>query len=217
MKADDIKNALAKAKGQGKKRNFSQRIDLIVNFKELDLKKPENQLDFFTALPNNAGKEKKIAGFVDQELLEEAKGNLEFYITADNFKQYASDKKKAKNVAGSYDYFVAQANIMRDVAGSFGRILGSRGKMPNPKAGMVIPPKGALGPIVSRLKKTVHVKVKSAPTFSAAVGSEKQTDDEITMNILSLYDQIVQHLPNEETNVKSVFIKTTMGAPVRLV
>lgn len=217
MKAEDIKKALSKAKEQGKKRNFEQRIDLIVNFKELDLKKPENQLDFFTALPKNPGKEKKVAGFVDQELLEEAKGNLEFYITSDSFSEYAQDKKKAKKVANSYDYFVAQSNIMRDVAGAFGRILGSRGKMPNPKAGMVVAPRGSLGPIVSSLKRTVHVKVKSTPTFQAAVGSEKQSDDDIINNIISLYDQIVSHLPNEETNVKSVYIKTTMGVPVRLV
>jgi len=39
--------ALNKAKQDSKKRNFKQKVDLIVNLKDLDLKKPEQQVEFF--------------------------------------------------------------------------------------------------------------------------------------------------------------------------
>ncbi|MFT4309002.1 MAG: 50S ribosomal protein L1 [Candidatus Woesearchaeota archaeon] len=216
MEYDKVLEAIKKAKESSNKRNFEQRIDLTFNFKELDLKKPDHQLDFFMTLPNIPGKPKRVSGFVDTELIEEAKNNLEFYITPDKFAQY-KDKKAAKKLANSYDYFIAQATLMKDIAASFGRILGSRGKMPNPKAGMVVPPRTQLAPLIDRLKKTVHVKVKTSPVFHSAVGSEKQADDEIATNIMYAYEQIVSHLPQESKNIKSVYIKTTMGFPIKVI
>jgi large subunit ribosomal protein L1 len=84
-------------------------------------------VDFFLTLPNVPGKPKKVSGFVDTELIDEAKQNLEFYLTPDKFRDY-KDKKAAKKLANDYDYFIAQATLMKDIAASFGRILGSRGK-----------------------------------------------------------------------------------------
>lgn len=217
MDTETISKALAQAKESSKERKFAQRIDLIINFKELDLKKPDNHVDFFLTLPNNPGKPKRIAGFVDAELIDEAKANLAFYVTPDKFPEYANDKKKAKELANTYDYFIAQANIMKDVAGSFGRILGSRGKMPNPKGGMVVAPKTSLKPLAERLTRTVHIKVKTTPTYQAGVGLETQSTEEIAANIAALYEQIINHLPSEAGNVRSVFVKTTMGAPVRVI
>ncbi len=216
MNKEKIVNVLKKLKEQ-KKRNFEQQIDFIINFKELDLKKPENQLNFFVTLPFSPGKEKKIAGFVDVDLVEDAKKYLDFYLTPEQFQEYAKDKKKIKKLAEEYDFFVAQGNLMKDIAANFGRVLGSRGKMPDPKGGMIVPPKGGnLKDIVSRLKKTVRVRVRTTPTFQTRIGSEKQDENEVAENVKHLFDQIVSHLPSEEKNVKSVFLKTTMGSPERL-
>jgi large subunit ribosomal protein L1 len=215
MKYENVLEAIKKVKESSEKRNFEQRIDLTFNFKELDLKKPEHQMDFFLTLPNVPGKPKRVSGFVDTELIDEAKHNLEFYLTPDKFGQY-KDKKAAKKLANSYDYFIAQATLMKDIAAAFGRILGSRGKMPNPKAGMVVPPRTQLAPLVAKLKNTIQVKVKTSPVFHAPIGSEKQADEEIARNIMFAFEQIVSHLPQEDRNIKSVYIKTTMGAPVKV-
>ncbi|MBI4439447.1 50S ribosomal protein L1, partial [Candidatus Woesearchaeota archaeon] len=36
---------------RNRKRNFSQTVELVVSLKDLDLKKPEQQVDLFIALP----------------------------------------------------------------------------------------------------------------------------------------------------------------------
>ncbi len=208
MNKEKVLEAIKKLKEQ-KKRNFEQQIDFIINFQELDLKKPENQLNFFVTLPFKPGKEKKIAGFVDVDIVEDAKKYLDFFLTSDQFQEYAKDKKKIKKLAEEYDFFVAQGNLMKDIAANFGRVLGSRGKMPDPKG-------GNLKDIVSRLRKTVRVRVRNTPNFQTRIGSEKQDEIEVFENVKHLYDQIVSNLPFEGKNIKSIFLKTTMGSPERL-
>jgi len=39
MEIDDIKKAIKEIKAKGPKRNFNQSIDLVINFKNLDVKK----------------------------------------------------------------------------------------------------------------------------------------------------------------------------------
>ena len=80
-------------KMRNKKRNFSQAVDLVVSFKDLDLKKPEHQVDFFITLQNSPGKKAKIAALVAQELAAEAKNVCDEVVLQDDFPKYAKDKK----------------------------------------------------------------------------------------------------------------------------
>lgn len=215
MNQKDIVELLKKAKENSKPRKFTQRYDLIVSLKSLDLKKPEQQVDFYANVHFSTGKQIKICGLVGPELVEESKKNLDNTILADDFDKIAKNKKEIRKIAESYDYFVAQANIMAKVASSFGRIFGPRDKMPNPKVGCVVPPKTNLLPLYERLQKTVRVKAKTSLMVQVCVGNEKMKDEEVVDNIKTVYDQIIHHLPNEINNVKSIYLKTTMGKPVK--
>jgi len=215
MDSNKILEALKQAKTQHKKRNFNQTVDLIINLKDLDMKKPDQHVDFYAHLHHNTGKKLKIAGFVGPELKEDAKKNLDFAITVDEFNNY-SDKKKAKKLAYEYDYFIAQANIMAKVAGTFGKILGTRGKMPNPKAGCVVPPKTNLGQLYESLQKTVRVKAKILPVIQCVVGKEDTDEKNVVDNIMTIYKQLADSLPNHENNISKVMIKLTMGKIVEI-
>ena len=136
MDQKSVLEALKKVRAESKKRNFNQSIDLIINLKDLDLKKPDQQVDFYAHVNKTTGKTKRICAFVGPEMKDDAKKVVETVITPDEFAKF-SPKKQAKKLANDHDYFIAQANIMANVATSFGKILGSRGKMPNPKAGTV--------------------------------------------------------------------------------
>ena len=81
------------------------------------------------------------------------KKSLDAAFETHDFDQFKDNASKIKKLAGEYDFFVAQANIMPQVATVFGKVLGPRGKMPNPKAGCVVPPKSQLGPLKERLGK----------------------------------------------------------------
>ncbi len=199
-----------------KKRNFSQSFELVVNLKDLDLKKNENQVDFFAQLPNGSGRPVKICAFVDQMMAADAKANFNDIVLQDDFQKYGKEKKLAKRLARKYDFFVAQANIMAPVATFFGRALGPKGKMPNPKAGCIVPPKANLKALNDNLQKTIRVSAKTAPVIMCIVGTEKMDSEKVADNVNSIYEQIIHHLPNEESNVKSAFLKLTMSPPIKI-
>ncbi|RMF05048.1 50S ribosomal protein L1 [Candidatus Woesearchaeota archaeon] len=218
MNRKHILEVIKQAKAESKPRNFKQTYDLIINLKNLDLKNPAQQLDFFVTLPHPKGKLQKVCALVGPELADEARKYCTTTIIQDEFDAYQKDKKKIKKLAEEHDWFIAQANIMAKVAQVFGSVLGPRGKMPNPKAGCVVPPKASLGPLVEKLQKTVHVKAKdkNSPVVHLSVGREDMPDEEVAENIATLYDQVLHHLPGEHNNIKSVFLKLTMGKPVKM-
>lgn len=215
MEKEQIQAAIAKAGDISEKRNFTQSYDLIINLKGLDLKKPEHQVDIFVALPHLRGKKIKVCALVGAELAEQAKSVCEFAVLSDDFDKYR-DKKDIRKLANSYDFFIAQANIMPKVATIFGRVFGPRGKMPNPKAGCVVPPNANLKQLYEKLQKTVRVSAKSAPLVQCAVGTEAMSAGEIVDNSLAIYNALIHALPNEKHNVKDAYLKLTMGTPVKI-
>src|SRR3989338_5004403 len=143
MEKEELQSALQKARDISDKRNFKQSFDLVINLKGLDMKKQEHNVDAFITLPHARGKKTKVCALVGAELFEQAKSVCDFAILSDTFEKY-KEKKEIKKLANSYDFFIAQANIMPKVATTFGRIFGPRGKMPNPKSGGVVPPNANL-------------------------------------------------------------------------
>jgi len=216
MNKNKFLEALKKAKEGSKKRNFKQKVDLIVNLKDLDLKKPEQQVEFFLKLHYDKGRESKICALVGSELATKAKSACDNIVLADDFGKYAGNKKLAKQLCKDYDFFIAQANIMAKVAASFGRILGPRGKMPNPKAGCVVTDKTDFNALCTNLKKTVKVSAKTSFIVQLMVGNEEMKDEEIADNAYNVYEQLSHHLPNEKHNIRSVFLKLTMGKPIKV-
>tara|TARA_Y100000310_G_scaffold269548_1_gene282825 strand:- start:2595 stop:3386 length:792 start_codon:yes stop_codon:yes gene_type:complete len=215
----DIKNLLktiTELKKTSPTRKFPQTYDLIINLKDLDLKKPDHQLDFFANLHYSKGKPIKVAALVGAELIKQAKEVCDSAYLSDEFGEVAKDKKVLKKIASEHDFFIAQATVMPKIATSFGRVLGPKGKMPNPKAGCVVPPNANLKPLYERLQKTVRVNAKTVLMIQAGIGTEDMKDEEIADNIKTLYDQIVHHLPAEKNNIRRVLLKLTMGKPIKI-
>jgi large subunit ribosomal protein L1 len=197
------------------KKQFVQSVDIIINLKDLDLKKPEHQVDVYFQLPHGLGKQRKVCGLVGGELIEHATQVLDKAIVSNDFERLS--KKEIKQLAQNYDFFVAQANIMPKVAATFGRILGPRNKMPNPKAGCVVAPKANLVPLKDSLIKTVRLKAKTIMSLQAPIGTQAMTADQLLANAFALYTAVVHALPKEENNVATVYVKLTMSDAVKVI
>ena len=198
------------------KKKFVQMVDLVVNLQDLDFKKPEHQIDFYITLPHAVGKKKNIAALVDVDLFDEAKAVCDSVIPLYQFEEFSKDKKKIKKLAKSNDFFIAQSTIMTKIAATFGRVLGPKNKMPNPKAGCVVLPKTNLKPLYDKLQKTVRILARTRPLVQVAIGREDMSDDQLADNLFLVYDQLVHHLPKERNNVKNIFIKTTMSKALKV-
>ena len=215
MNKKEIVDVIKKVKDISKKRNFIQTYDLIINLKDIDLKNPENHIDIFVTLPYSKGKKSKVCALVGPELAEQAKQVCDNVVLEKEFDGLT--KKDIKKLAEEYDYFIAQANLMPKIASIFGKVLGPRKKMPNPKAGCIVPPKANLKPLYEKLLKMVRIMIKEHLFVQIPVGKEDMDDEQVAENIMVIYDNLAHSVPDEKRNIKSMYLKLTMGKPVKLV
>jgi len=206
-----VTKAVEEAKKNSKKRNFAQGIDLTINLKELDMTKPENRIDDELFLPNGTGKEIKVGVIADGELAMQAKSVADIIIGKAKLEEMAKKKKDAKKIANDIDFFVAQIDLMPLVGKTLGPVLGPRGKMPKP-----IPPNAPVLAIIEKLKKTIKIKTKDQPVIKVLVGSEEMDSIKLTENIDAILTFLDRKLEKGQNNIKSIYIKTTMGQSVKL-
>ncbi len=213
MEKPQALESINKAKSESQSRNFTQSIELIVNLKDLDLKKIN--MDYFIRLNHPLGKKIKVCALVGPELAESAKKVMDKAITVEEFDNYKS-AKQMKKLVSEYDFFVGQANIMPQIASKFGKVLGSRGKMPNPSAGCIVPPNANLDDLYKQLQKTVHIKAKKTPVIQCLVGKEDQNEEHVADNLLTIMNSLEHQLDKGVHNIKDIYLKLTMGRPVKV-
>jgi large subunit ribosomal protein L1 len=216
MDKKTVITAIKELRAQSKKRNFVQTVDLLISLINLDLKKQDNKVETYVTMPHARGKKVKVCAFVGGALHQDAKQYADLAIINDDFKALASNKKEVKKLAREYDIFIASADVMPKVASAFGRFLGPKGKMPSPKAGGVLPPKGSVKDVVARMQKVVKISAKTEMAIKCPVGVESMSDEEIAENVLAVHHALVNALPQHEQNVKNTFVKFSMSQQVQV-
>ncbi len=213
MDRKDLLEKIKQVRESSKERKFKQSFDLFIALKNIDLAKADNKVDLVLTLPHMV-KTPKICAFVDKEMEVKAKEICYKVITKAEFSRYTP--RMARKLADECDYFLAQANIMGEIATVFGKFLGSRGKMPNPKIGGVVPPTGDLKTVVEKLKKLFIVKTKNTPTINLRIGAFDMKDEEIAANIEAVVTSVENALPQKKEQMRAVYLKTTMGPTVKI-
>ncbi|WP_297535842.1 50S ribosomal protein L1 [Thermococcus sp.] len=204
--------AVKEAKARAKPRNFTQTVEIAVNLKDVDLRKPENRFKLEVVLPHGRGKEPKIAVIADGAVAEAAKKLGLDVISGEQLEELAKSPREARKLAKRYDFFIAAAPLMPKIGKYLGRYLGPRNKMPQ-----VVPPTMTnLEPIVARLKKTVRIQLKNNPVVHAPIGTEDMDDEKLAENAEAILNAIIGKLERGENQIKSVYIKTTMGPAVKV-
>src|SRR6058998_1364178 len=212
LSKDSITKALADVRSKTEKRKFTQAIELSVKLRELDLKKPEARINENLELPTAADKDSKVAVIAGGDLAVRAKNaGADIVIGREDLDKLGREKKQARKIAQSYDFFVAEAPLMPQVGKTLGKILGPRGKMPTP-----IPPTAPIDDIIKRQRRNVRLKMKDQPVIQAKVGTEDMSDDVLVQNIQTVISRLESKLERGAKNIKSVAVKTTMGPLVKV-
>lgn len=193
-------------------RKFKQSIDVVINLKNIDLKIPKNRIDEEIILPHGRGSEAKIALFASGELAVKSKKLVNLLIKPEEIEDLSKDKKKFKEIADDYDFFISEAPLMPTIGKTLGTILGPRGKMPKP-----VPPHADLTGMVKNLRSTVKIHSKSNKTFHTIAGNEEMSKEHITDNIDAIIKRLESALERGKMNIGSVYIKTTMGPSERVI
>ncbi|MEM5790482.1 MAG: 50S ribosomal protein L1 [Candidatus Aenigmatarchaeota archaeon] len=203
---EKILKAIKELREKTKKRNFTQTFDLIVNLKEIDLKKSENKFTEDLILPHGKGKETKIVIFSD--IIKEEDVNFPV-LKGSEIEILAKNKREAKKLARKTDFFLAEPKLMPLIGKMLGQFLAPRGKMPKIITDDV-------KKIIEDYKKAIRIKIKDSPVIQCPVGNEKMEDEKVAENIKTVIEFLKTKLPKGEKNIAEVFIKLTMSKPVKV-
>jgi large subunit ribosomal protein L1 len=205
--------AVQKALEESKKleRKFKQSADVVINLKNIDMNDAKNRIEDEVMLPHGRGTEAKLALFASGDLALKSKSHVDLLIKPEEIEELAKDKKKFKKIADEYDFFIAEAPLMPTIGKTLGIILGPRGKMPKP-----VPPTIDITGIAKNLRKTVKVRSKTTKTIHATVGQEEMSTEQIAENIDAILKRLEGKLERGKMNIGSVYVKTSMGPPMRI-
>jgi len=212
VKKEAVITALENAKKLSKKREFAQSIDLIVNLKDLDLKKPENRVNELVEISNPLGKEIKICVIAGGDLAVRAKkAGADRVIGAQDLEALSKDKKAAKQIEKNFDFFIAEAQLMPQVGKSIGAVLGPRGKMPTPA-----PTNAPIDEMIKKYRRMTRIMVKGQLNTQTRIGIEDMENEKIAENIQVVVTRLENKLEKGLRNIRSIAVKTTMGPPVKI-
>ncbi len=213
VEREKLVEAIKKAIEMAKERNFTETVEMAVNLKNIDMKRPENRIDAIITLPHGLGKPRKVAVFAKGETALKAKeANADLVISPEEIDELAKNKRKAKKIAKNLDFFIAEATLMAEIGRKLGPILGPRGKMPQP-----IPPLSDPKPVIEKLRRSVKIRTRDKLTFHVPIGRKDMDPGKIAENAEEILKFIENKYENAIQNISSIYVKTTMGPAVRVI
>lgn len=169
----------------------------------------DQQVRGTVALPNGTGKSKKVAVICDHDKEKEAKDAGADKVGGDTL---IADIEKGKL---DFDVLVATPDMMAKV-GKLGKILGTKGLMPNPKAGTVTPD---VAKAVKELKAgRVEFKLDKNAIVHQVIGKVSFDEKKLEENYKTFLDAIKHAKPSgaKGTYIRSISLATTMGPGIKI-
>lgn len=189
---------------------FDSTVEVHFNL-NIDPKYPDQQVRSTVSLPHGSGKSKVIAAFVSDDEVEKAKQAGADFAGADDLIE-----KVAKDNWTDFDVAIATPEAMRKMA-KLGKVLGTKGLMPNPKAGTVT---SDIVATIAEIKKG-RVEFRNDPQGNLHVigGKVSFGKDKLIENIKAVIDAIKAVRPTgvKGTYLNSITLTTTMGPGIKIV
>ncbi len=213
MEHEKVVTAVKEALEKSTQRKFSESIDLAINLKNLDMNQPQNRFDEEIILPHGVGKQIKVAVFAKGETAQRAKGaGADYVFDPEEINVLGEDKTRAKTLAEEVNFFIAESAYMPVIGKTLGQVLGPRGKMPIP-----LTPDKDVVQIINKSRNSIKVRSKDKMTFHISIGRKEMDAEKLSENVEAVINRIEHKYERGLYNVKSVYVKTTMGPSVRVI
>lgn len=189
---------------------FNESVDIALNL-NLDTRKAEQQLRGAIVLPNGSGKSVKVLVATDDVASQKASkaAGADYVYSGAELNEVLNQDKY------DFDVIVADPKMML-VLGKFGKKLGPKGLMPNPKTGTVTT---APAKAVEELKKgKANYRADKNGIIHASIGKKSMDTKKLTENADALIQTIKKLKPTtvKGTYIKNITVSTTMGPSVKV-
>ena len=187
---------------------FDETVEVHFNL-GLNVRHADQQLRGTLMLPHGTGRDVRVAVFAEGDKAREAEEAGADVVGAADL--------AAKIEGGFTDFDVAIATPdQMSVVGRLGRILGPRGKMPNPKTGTVT---NDVAKAVSESKAgKLEYRTDRGANVHVAIGKKSFDERRLAENYAALLDEIVRAKPAAAKGryIRSVTLTSTMGPGIHV-
>ena len=187
---------------------FDESVEIAINL-GVDPKHADQIVRGTVALPNGIGKDIKVLVFARDDLAEEARNAGADFVGADDMVE------KVKGGWTDIDVVVAAPDMMAEV-GKLGKILGTRGLMPNPKIGTVTKD---IAKAVTEVKAgKIEFRVEKNGIIHNSIGKVSFSKEKIVENAKVFLGAILKARPQAAKGLymKKITMTSTMGPGIKL-
>jgi large subunit ribosomal protein L1 len=187
---------------------FDETVELHFNL-GLNVRHAEQQLRGTLMLPHGTGRETTVAVFAEGEKAKEA---------ADAGADEVGAADLAAKIEGGFDDFdiaIATPDMMGTV-GKLGRILGPRGKMPNPKAGTVT---FDVGKAVRDAKAgKLEYRTDRGANVHLPLGKRSFSERQLLENYATILEEIMRARPAAAKGryIRTITLASSMGPGIKI-
>ena len=189
---------------------FIGSLDIAIKL-NLDVRKADQQLRGSILLPHGNGKTVKVLAAIDTiKLADECKAAKADIIA--NTEDLTLILQKGKF---DFDVIVAEPKMM-PLLGRYGKVLGPKGLMPNPKLGTVSPNPAK---VIEEIKKgKANYRTDKNGIVHVLVGKTDFSDKNIEENIKVILDTIIKLKPSAVKGkyIQNFTISATMGPSIKI-
>jgi len=203
----DIREALELVQ-KTKTAKFVETVEVALRL-GVDPRHADQQIRGTVVLPHGTGKTVKILAITSGENIEKALAAGADYAGAE---EYINQIQQGWL---DFDLVIATLDMMPKI-GRLGKILGTKGLMPNPKSGTVTPDIAAA---VSEFKKgKLAFRVDKLGSIHAPIGKVDFDLDKIVENFKAFMDQIIRLKPASSKGqyLRTIAVSLTMGPGVKM-
>merc|ERR1719221_1201131 len=193
-----------------KKREFLETIELQIGLKNYDPQK-DKRFAGNIKLPHIPRPKMRICILGDAFHCEKAASLGIDHKNADGLKNFNKNKKLIKKFAKKYHQFLASESLIKQIPRLLGPGLNKAGKFPT-----LVQQSDDLAQKVDEVKATVKFQLKKVLCLNIAVGHCGMEVQQVVENIKLAINFLVSLLKKNWQNVKVLYIKSTMGKPVRI-
>jgi large subunit ribosomal protein L1 len=175
----------------------------------LNVRHADQQLRGTLMLPHGTGREVRVAVFAEGDKAREAEeAGADVVGTAELAKQIEEG-------FDDFDVAIATPDQM-SVVGKLGRILGPRGKMPNPKTGTVTMDVGKA--VRDSKAGKLEYRTDRGANVHVSIGKRSFGERELTENYAALVDEIVRAKPAAAKGryIRGITLTSTMGPGIKV-
>jgi len=192
------------------KKKFVETIELQIGLKNYDPQK-DKRFSGALKLPLECKPRLKFCVLGDQLHCDQAEKLGIDFKDIEALKKLNKNKKLVKKLAQKYDAFLASETVLRQIPRILGPGLNKAGKFPT-----LIGATEDMQEKMLSVKSTVKFQLKKVLCIGVAVGHVALSEDQIVTNISLAVNFLVSLLKKNWQNIKSLYIKSTMGKPQRI-